>query len=153
VCVCVQNVQPVSFCLTQVASGGLSSYELERLENIRQNQVFLSSIKLFEVNGGRSYKCSFIVIWQTDLSPIKLNKKIKYIYLCQYSSREKRLCLQTSSHPYLVLVRWVPMMGSFNQCFLSWLILGTIIFRAGWYLLKLQISHDLLFQLYNKYIV
>ncbi|XP_056269522.1 WD repeat-containing protein 76 [Pseudoliparis swirei] len=33
---------------SHVASGGLSSYELERLENIRQNQVFLSSIKLFE---------------------------------------------------------------------------------------------------------
>ncbi|XP_068586671.1 WD repeat-containing protein 76 isoform X2 [Cebidichthys violaceus] len=29
-------------------SGGFSSYELERLENIRQNQVFLSSINLLE---------------------------------------------------------------------------------------------------------
>ncbi|KAM9366690.1 WD repeat-containing protein 76 [Symphorus nematophorus] len=28
--------------------GGLSAYELERLENIRQNQVFLSSINLFQ---------------------------------------------------------------------------------------------------------
>lgn len=28
--------------------GGLSSYELERLENIRQNQAFLSSINLFQ---------------------------------------------------------------------------------------------------------
>ncbi|XP_076593407.1 WD repeat-containing protein 76-like isoform X1 [Chaetodon auriga] len=29
--------------------GGLSAYELERLENIRQNQAFLSSINLFQV--------------------------------------------------------------------------------------------------------
>ncbi|XP_029948286.1 WD repeat-containing protein 76 [Salarias fasciatus] len=29
-------------------SGGLSAYELERLENIRQNQAFLSSINLFQ---------------------------------------------------------------------------------------------------------
>uniref|UniRef100_A0A8C2X526 WD repeat-containing protein 76 n=1 Tax=Cyclopterus lumpus TaxID=8103 RepID=A0A8C2X526_CYCLU len=36
-------------CLIQVANGVLSSYELERLENIRQNQVFLSSINLFQV--------------------------------------------------------------------------------------------------------
>lgn len=28
---------------------GLSEYELERLENIRQNQAFLSSINLFKV--------------------------------------------------------------------------------------------------------
>ncbi|XP_034382692.1 WD repeat-containing protein 76 [Cyclopterus lumpus] len=33
---------------SSVANGVLSSYELERLENIRQNQVFLSSINLFQ---------------------------------------------------------------------------------------------------------
>uniref|UniRef100_A0A672JSN5 WD repeat-containing protein 76 n=1 Tax=Salarias fasciatus TaxID=181472 RepID=A0A672JSN5_SALFA len=32
----------------QDESGGLSAYELERLENIRQNQAFLSSINLFQ---------------------------------------------------------------------------------------------------------
>ncbi|XP_056135267.1 WD repeat-containing protein 76 [Lampris incognitus] len=32
----------------QDGSGGLSAYELERLENIRQNQAFLSSMKIFQ---------------------------------------------------------------------------------------------------------
>ncbi|MEQ2298106.1 hypothetical protein AMECASPLE_001825 [Ameca splendens] len=31
--------------------GGLSEYELERLENIRKNQAFLSSINLLQVDG------------------------------------------------------------------------------------------------------
>ena len=35
--------------VTQGGHGGLSAYELERLENIRQNQAFLSSINLFQV--------------------------------------------------------------------------------------------------------
>lgn len=35
--------------MTQGAQGGLSEYELMRLETIKQNQAFLSSINLFEV--------------------------------------------------------------------------------------------------------
>ncbi|XP_037549712.1 WD repeat-containing protein 76 [Nematolebias whitei] len=34
------------------ACGGLSAYELERLENIRQNQAFMSSINLFQATEG-----------------------------------------------------------------------------------------------------
>ncbi|XP_010755239.3 WD repeat-containing protein 76 [Larimichthys crocea] len=33
---------------TSAGNGGLSAYELERLENIRQNQAFLSSINLYQ---------------------------------------------------------------------------------------------------------
>uniref|UniRef100_A0A3Q2Z5U3 WD repeat-containing protein 76 n=1 Tax=Hippocampus comes TaxID=109280 RepID=A0A3Q2Z5U3_HIPCM len=35
---------------------GLSAYELERLENIRQNQAFLSSLKLFQQSSARRQK-------------------------------------------------------------------------------------------------
>lgn len=38
------------FCVTQGVYGQLSEYELERLEKIRQNQAFLSSISLLQVH-------------------------------------------------------------------------------------------------------
>lgn len=53
---CMNEYNPVGdltllFVFTlQIQPGSLSIYELERLENIRQNQVFLSSIKLLEVS-------------------------------------------------------------------------------------------------------
>lgn len=36
-------------CVKQGGHGGLSEYELKRLETIRENQAFLSSINLFQV--------------------------------------------------------------------------------------------------------
>uniref|UniRef100_A0A665U3T0 WD repeat-containing protein 76 n=1 Tax=Echeneis naucrates TaxID=173247 RepID=A0A665U3T0_ECHNA len=47
----LQRVAPIVGVKKQVSNGhgGLSAYELERLENIRQNQAFLSSINLLQV--------------------------------------------------------------------------------------------------------
>ncbi|XP_041796202.1 WD repeat-containing protein 76-like [Chelmon rostratus] len=44
-----EDVQSSDVEHTPDERGGLSAYELERLENIRQNQAFLSSINLFQV--------------------------------------------------------------------------------------------------------
>ena len=47
VCVCKEHE---CLCVPQSGHEELSVYELERLENIRQNQAFLSSIHLFQVH-------------------------------------------------------------------------------------------------------
>ncbi|KAK6294327.1 hypothetical protein J4Q44_G00351570 [Coregonus suidteri] len=47
-CLARETCKPKTFTPDEIQPGGLSTYELERLENIRQNQEFLTSIKLLE---------------------------------------------------------------------------------------------------------
>uniref|UniRef100_A0A8C7Z378 WD repeat-containing protein 76 n=1 Tax=Oryzias sinensis TaxID=183150 RepID=A0A8C7Z378_9TELE len=65
--------------------GQLSAYELERLENIRQNQAFLSSINLFQVGSTCCHTKTHFYTLQTNHVTVKPSQ-IKILFLTCFPS-------------------------------------------------------------------